>query len=317
MLKDRVKNGVDVRIVHDDIGSRKMLSSKTRALLKEAGVKICVFNRLIPIFSLALNIRNHRKIMVIDGKIAYTGGCNLADEYVNEKRMYGYWKDAGAKLTGKAVDGFTLMFLRQWEFLSKQPQEYEKFLKHYEPNDSKSAVVCYADGLDFEKHVAKGVYENMIANAKDYIKIMTPYFIIDDTIMELLINKALSGVDITLVIPEIPDKKYAYGLTRNNAEKLIDYGIKVYAMRNSFVHSKVVLNEYAVVVGSINMDFRSFYQQFECAVYTNDKPFMASVQNDFEKTLAVSKQISDRTKLRRNWLYRVYAGFMQLFAPFM
>ncbi len=317
VLKDRVKHGVDVRLIYDDMGSHKSLSVKSKTALKNAGVKVCPFNRLIPIFSLALNIRDHRKILVIDGKCAYTGGCNLADEYVNEKRMYGYWKDSALRMEGKAVDGLTVTFLRQWEFLTKTVENYYEFLGQYGKVASDCVVIPYADGLEYTEHVAKGVYENMICSATEKITIVTPYFIIDDTITELLINKALAGVQITLFIPEVPDKKYAYGITRSNAEKLIDYGVKLLVVKNSFVHSKIVLTENAVVVGSINMDFRSFYQQFECAVYTDDKKFIKQVEEDLNYTASISVRVTQRTKFRRSLLYRIYAGLMQLFAPFM
>lgn len=317
VLKERAEQGVDVRLIYDDMGSHKTLSLKSKLALKNAGVKVCPFNRLIPVFSLALNIRDHRKIVVIDGKSAYTCGCNLADEYVNEKRMYGYWKDCGLRLDGRAVDTFTVTFLRQWEFLTKKSVEFTSYLGQYDEVENLSTVIPYAEGLEFNEHIAKGVYENMISSAQEQITIMTPYFIIDDAITELLINKAVSGVQIRLFIPEIPDKKYAYSVTRSNAEKLIDYGVELYVVKNTFVHNKVVFTENAVVVGSINMDFRSFYQQFECAVYTDDKNFMESVQKDVDNTIKKSLRITQRRKFRRSLLYRIYAGFMQLFAPFM
>ena len=218
VLKEKVDNGVEVRVIYDDMGSHKPLSRKSKEMLKKAGIKLCPFNRLVPIFSIALNYRDHRKIIIVDGKSAYTGGCNLADEYVNEKRMYGYWKDAGLRLDGPAVDGFTLMFLRQWEYLVKKGEDYSTYLNKAEKYSSKSVMVPYADGLDFSLPIGKSVYENMISSAKEKIYIMTPYFIVDDTLNNLLANKAMSGVDVRIILPEIPNKKFVYGVTRNNAE---------------------------------------------------------------------------------------------------
>ena len=312
-----MKLGVDVRVIYDDLGSHKVLSKKEKNALKKAGIKIQPFNRVTPFFSATLNYRDHRKIVVIDGKSAYTGGCNLADEYVNEKRMHGYWKDSGIRLDGNAVDGFTLMFLRQWEFLTKQKEDYSKFLRKAQQISGDSVFVPYADGLDYDKNIGKNVYENMISSAKEKIYIMTPYFIVDDTLTNLLINKAMSGVDVKLIIPEIPDKAFVYGVTRNNAEKLIDYGVKVYLMKKSFVHSKLLLTENSVVVGSINMDLRSFYQQFECAVYTDDDNVKKEVLIDFENTIKDSLLITEKNKLRNHLIYRAFAGVMQIFAPFM
>ena len=175
----------------------------------------------------------------------------------------------------------------------------------------------YADGLDYSLPIGKTVYENMIASAQEKIYIMTPYFIVDDAMTGLLINKAMSGVDVRIILPDVPDKAFVYGVTRNNAEKLTDYGVKVYLMKNAFVHSKLLLTENSVVVGSINMDLRSFYQQFECAVYTDDKGVMEQVDEDFNKTFLDSILLTEKNKLRNNVIYRAFAGLMQVFAPFM
>lgn len=317
ILKEKVSAGVDVRVIYDDLGSHKVLSKKAKITLKSAGIKIQPFNRVTPIFSITLNYRDHRKIIIVDGKTAYTGGCNLADEYINEKRMHGYWKDSGVRLDGKAVDGFTLMFLRQWEFLTKTKEDYSQFLGKAKQTVIDSVFVPYADGLDYSKNIGKNVYENMVASAKEKIYIMTPYFIVDDTLTNLLINKAMSGVDVRIIIPEIPDKAFVYGVTRNNAEKLIDHGVKVYCMKQSFVHSKLLLTENSAVVGSINMDLRSFYQQFECAVYTDDNKVKQEVLVDFESTFNDCQLITEKNKLRNHLIYRAFAGVMQIFAPFM
>ncbi|MBE5737773.1 MAG: cardiolipin synthase [Clostridiales bacterium] len=317
VLTEKVKQGVDVRIIYDDFGCRKALSRKTKTKIRNLGIKMLPFNKLTFVFSLILNFRDHRKIMVIDGQTAYTGGCNLADEYVNEKRIHGYWKDAGVRLDGSAVDGFSLIFLRQWEFLNKKREGYSKFLNLYQNYPNDAVVVPYADGLDYSASICKNVYENMIASANKTIYIMTPYFIVDDAITELLISKAISGVDVRIVIPEIPDKAFVYGVTRNNAEKLIDYGVSVYCMKNSFVHSKLVLTDTSVAIGSANMDLRSFYQQFECAVYTDDKDTREKVLQDFNQTFKDSVLITEKNKLRKHVIYRIFAGVMQIFAPFM
>ena len=317
LLSDAVARGVDVRIIYDDMGSHKTLSTKNKTRLKKAGIKLSPFNRFVPVFSVALNYRDHRKMTIIDGETAYSGGSNLADEYVNEKRMHGYWKDTGIRIDGPAVEGFTLMFLRQWEFINKKREDYSVYLNLAKKFSSSNAVVPYADGLDYSLPIGKTVYENMIASAQEKIYIMTPYFIVDDAMTGLLINKAMSGVDVRIILPDVPDKAFVYGVTRNNAEKLTDYGVKVYLMKNAFVHSKLLLTENSVVVGSINMDLRSFYQQFECAVYTDDKGVMEQVDEDFNKTFLDSVLLTEKNKLRNNVIYRAFAGLMQVFAPFM
>jgi len=317
VLAEKVKEGVDVRIIYDDLGSHGSFKRKTKKKIKTMGIKLYSFNKLLPKFSMVLNYRDHRKIVVIDGKVAFTGGANLADEYVNEKRLYGYWKDAGIRVEGPAVDGFTLMFLRQYEFVSKKNEDFNKFLNKAEKQNNSAVVVPYADGLEYEANIGKNVYTNMIANASEKLYIMSPYFVIDDTINNLLINKAKSGVDVRIILPEIADKKFVYIISRNTAEKLVLSGVKVYAMKNSFVHSKVVLTENSAVVGSINMDLRSFYQQFESALYLNDKQTLKDIEADFIKTFNKSNEFKKETLKRNKFSTRVIAGITNLISPFM
>lgn len=315
ILGRKAKNGADVRLIYDDMGSHGTLSGKAKRRIREAGIKLLPFNRLIPRFSVALNYRDHRKIVVADGQTAYTGGSNLADEYINEKRMHGYWKDTGIRLDGPAADAFTLFFLRQWEFLTGKEEDYAPFLHRAQPCPGGGRAIPFADGPDHALPVGKNTYENILSGAQEKIYIMTPYFIPDDTVIHLLANKARSGADVRIVLPGVPDKAFVYGVTRSNAEKLIDAGVKVYCMKNSFVHSKLVLSENCAVVGSINFDLRSFYQQFECAVYTDDSAAMREIAQDFEETFAESEQIAGKS--RQNLLRRAAAGVLQIFAPLM
>ncbi len=317
VLSKKVSEGVDVRLIYDDMGSKGTLSHASKVKLKKAGIKIKAFNKFLPFFIVSMNYRDHRKIICVDGDTAYTGGSNLADEYINEKRMHGYWKDTGVKIEGKAVDGFTLMFLKQWEVVDGKREDYSPFINLYKKVQGKSVVVPYADGLDYEHDIGRGVYEKIIAGANKFVFIMTPYFIIDDGMTDLIVNKALSGVDVRLVLPDVPDKTYVYSVSRNNAEKLIDYGVKVYTVTNAFVHSKVVMSENCVSVGSVNMDLRSFYQQFECAVYTDDEKFMGQVLEDFERTFKSSVLLNDETKHTKSLFRRAWAGLMRLLAPLM
>lgn len=288
VLEDKMKNGLDVRIIYDDLGSRS-LSRKTRKRIKKCGGKIRVFNRLVSRFTFAMNYRDHRKIIVIDGKVAYTGGCNLADEYVNEKRMHGYWKDAGLRLNGKAVDAMTLIFLRQWEYIVNKPVDYASFLNMYERTENTATVMPFATGPEFERVVFKAVLENVISSANERLYLMTPYFVPDESIALMIGNAAMAGVDVRLVLPQVPDKAYVYVMTKDNAEKLIKLGVKIYYVKDAFVHSKIVLTEKCAVIGTANIDMRSFYQQFENAVITDDKGVLSDVLSDFERTFPDSE----------------------------
>lgn len=317
ILKQKASQGVDIRIIYDDMGSHRTLQRKTKKILRQNNIKILRFNPFIPVFKIAMNFRDHRKIVVVDGKVAYTGGTNLADEYINEKRMYGYWKDAGIKLEGKATNTFTISFLRQWEFISNTPQNYNKFLNQNESHKNNSIVVPFVDGLDYTHSIGKDSYVNMFSNATEKIYIMTPYFIPDETVFDILKNKASSGTEVRIILPEVADKKLVYQVSRNNAEKLLPFGVKVFTMKNSFVHSKIVLTEYSAVVGSINIDQRSFNQQFESAIYTNDKSILDSVNKDFNDTLNKSQEITTKNQKRNNMLNRITAGILRIISPFM
>jgi len=317
VLKEKAKLGLDVRIIYDDIGSSRRLYKRTKRKIKKSGIKIKAFNRVTPIFSLAHNYRDHRKIIVVDGQTAYTGGCNLADEYVNATADKYFWKDMGVRIDGNGVDQFTQLFLSQWALITGEKVDFAPYLNLADCYQNQSTLIPFADGLEYNDKIGKGVYINLISNAEKYLYMSCPYFIIDDTIKDLLINKARSGVKIKIILPEIPDKTFVYYVSRNNAEKLIEYGVNVYTMKNAFVHGKVMLNEKGVVIGSINMDLRSFYQQAECAVYTDDKNVIDDVLEDFEFMEKQSQLIGEENKLINNTFKGVIVRVLQIFAPFM
>lgn len=317
ILKEKVKSGVEVRIIYDDLGSHRTLPRKTKKKIKKAGIKLSAFNKLLPYFSIFINYRDHRKIVVIDGKFAFTGGINLADEYTNEKQVHGIWKDSGLMLSGPAVDELTLAFLSAWEFLNKSDEDFGKFLSHAEKTENTSIVIPYLDGLEFERNIGKDVYTSLISSAKEKIYIMSPYLVLDDTIKNLLILKAESGVDVRIIIPEIADKKLVYIQTRNIAEKLMLNGVKLYTLKNSFVHSKILLTESSAVVGSINFDLRSFYQQFENAVLINDTETLNDINFDFLSSFSSSTEITQMNMNRRYLTFRMLAGLTSIISPFM
>lgn len=317
ILKAKAKEGVDVRIIYDGMGSHGTLRRRTKKEIVKAGIKIHVFNRIMPIFNIAYNLRDHRKIVIVDGKVSFTGGANLADEYTNEKLKHGYWKDCGIKIEGKATDNFTIAFLSQWQFLTGENINYKNYIEKGEEFESNGAIVPYISGPHFLFSVAQNMFANEIANAKEKLYIMTPYFVPDETINNLIINKARSGVDVRLILPSIADKNFVYYVSRNNAEKLIEHGVKLYTMTSSFVHSKVVLTENSAIVGTMNMDLRSFNQQFESAVFTSQDTTLQEINNDFEFTINHSEEITTEKRKRNKLIYRIVAGIFNLVSPFM
>ena len=313
VLMEKARAGVDVRFIYDDVGPKGQFSRRSRTMLEEAGVKLYPFNRLLPLLSLSINYRDHRKIAVIDGKIAYTGGVNLADEYINAKRMYGYWKDAGIRVEGDAVDEFTLLFLRQWEYLTDAKENYAPYLCRAERREGGPFIV-YGDGLDYRANVGRSAYINLFSKAERRLYLMVPYFLPDETIENLLIEKAHSGLDVRILLPEIPDKPFVYAQTRNYAERLLRYGVRVFLMKDSFVHAKVALTDYAAIVGSVNIDSRSFYEESECAVYTADPRVMSEAERDFLACFDDSVEIRER---KQSLAERIVTGFMRIFSPLM
>lgn len=314
ILSEKVKEGVDIRIIYDDLGCHGAFPRSLRKRIKKYGIKLMTFNRLIPAVNLMLNIRDHRKLIIIDGKVAYTGGANLADEYTNETRLYGYWKDEGVRVEGEAVDGFTLMFLRQYDYLTRKISDYKKYLRLYEKKENSSVNIPFSCGLDRDGFIGKELYFNIFARSQKRLYLMTPYLVPDDALLNMLISKALSGVDVRIILPSIPDKPYVYRVTLNNAAKLKEKGVKIYLMKDSFVHSKLVLSDYCAVVGSINLDMRSFYQQFESALYTDDKKIMEEVEKDFLKTFEECLPLGDE---KNNLLNKAIASILKIVSPLM
>jgi cardiolipin synthase len=229
--------------------------------------------------------------------------------------MYGYWKDTGLRLRGDAVDALTLTFLRQWQFIVKKQIKYDGFFGNYESYEGGGMVLPYAGGPEFAHPVCKSVYENVVSAAKQKLYIMTPYFVPDESVTQDIINAALAGVDVRIVLPSRPDKSYVYLVTKDNAERLTAYGVKVYYVDDAFVHSKVVLTEDCAIVGSVNFDMRSFYQQFENAVLSDDKKFMREVERDFNNTFNDSILVE---KQQKNGLLRsIIVSALRLVAPLM
>ena len=318
ILTERVKAGVDVRIIVDGLGSHGTLSLFKIKRINRAGIKIIPFEPVIPVINLFMNYRDHRKIIVIDGKMGYVGGANIADEYVNAKKKYGLWKDAAMRIDGEAVNSLTLTFLRMWEYSSKKSAEYDKFLINAQ-SDAKvkgTVIMPYAGGPEQRLKLCKEVYSNIIADTKEKLYIMTPYFIIDRHMIDMIKNKAQSGVDVRIIIPGVRDKKFVYSLSLANVKSMLASKVKVYTYAPGFLHSKVIISDdECAVVGSVNMDFRSFYQQYESATYIAGCDALKKIAADFDKTFEESKEIL--TVNKRNIFERIWISFLRLFTPLM
>lgn len=319
ILERKAKSGVDVRLVYDDVGCATLLPARFYKTLQKKGIKCAAFNPCRPVLSVIMNNRDHRKILVIDGHTGYTGGINLADEYINKKVRFGYWKDTGIILKGDAVWNLTVMFLEMWTYITGIKDEHQlfysdRYLKEEITGDG--FVQPYADSpLDHET-VGENVYMNIIARAKEYVYICTPYLIIDNEMTSVLCLAAKSGVDVRIITPGIPDKKIVYIMTQSYYERLIDAGVRIYQYKPGFIHAKsFVSDDKVATVGSINLDYRSLYMHFECGVYMYQSSGVMQVKDDFLNTLNVSEEITTEFCKSRSWFIRTFQGILRMVAP--
>ena len=292
VLARKAAEGVDVRVMYDGTCEFTTLPRDYPSRLEKLGIQCRVFSPVQPFVSTHYNYRDHRKILVIDGKVGFTGGVNLADEYINHIEKYGRWKDAAVMLEGEGVRSMTALFLQMWSVL--QEPEFEQFLSDPIPAaaNAKGFVVPYGDcPLDGER-VGEMVYIDLLNRAKRYIHIMTPYLILDGELETALKFAAERGVDVHLILPHVPDKKFAYALAKTHYKSLLDSGVKISEWLPGFVHAKVfVVDDSEAVVGTINLDYRSLYHHFENAVWMKDTACIPAIEKDFQKTLEFCRDV--------------------------
>ena len=319
-LMDRAENGVDVRLIYDDVGSMFTLPKKSIKRLIGKGVKVCPFNKITLSFDMRLNNRSHRKITVIDGEIAYSGGNNIADEYANRITRFGHWKDTHMRFTGDAVWSFTIMFLSFWHTLSTEPIAYNNY-KHLLPSPTgtnpKGYVQPLASGPDKHENLIERAFLNLISTAKKYVYITSPYLILDNEMQTALVNAAKAGVDVRIIIPGTPDKKMVYLTTKSFVPLLIKSGVKVYTYTPGFIHAKmIIVDDDHAYIGSSNMDYRSFYLHYECGALLYNTDTIPEMKADFLATQGVSKELThDSCKV--NPLARPLYAILRLLAPMM
>lgn len=297
VLERKASQGVEVRLIYDDVGSVFLLPKDYDAVIESKGIKCVAFNRLVPFLSLVLNNRDHRKIVVVDGKTAYTGGINLADEYINYKHPYGeHWKDAGIRIEGKAVWNFTVMFLQMWNMSRYTEEDYGRYyFKDAEKTagGEKGYVQPYMDTPLDRETLGENVYLNMIGCARRYVWIYTPYLVTDNEMLTALKLAAKRGVDVRIVTPGVPDKKFVYWLTQSNYQNLIEAGVRIYQYTPGFIHAKCVLiDDETATVGTINFDYRSFYHHFECGTLLYRTDAVKELKKDMEETFNVCMEIT-------------------------
>ncbi len=319
ILKQKVAQGVDVRLIYDDFGCVTTLPHKFYLKMRQMGIQCEVFNPLRPAMSIIMNNRDHRKIFVVDGQVGYTGGLNLADEYINQEERFGYWKDTGLRLEGEAVWSFTLMFLEMWNYIRHTTEDYDQYrpsVYQKAPFAADGYIQPYGDSpLDNEK-VGENVYMNIIGHARDYVYIFTPYLILDNEMLTYLRNAAKRGVDVRIVTPDIPDKRIVFWMSQSYYQRLLECGIRIYQYTPGFIHAKsFVCDDRIATVGSINMDYRSLYLHFECGVWIYDSSVVDQVKQDSLSTFAISREITIDMCRETSWFKRVVLSVLRLIAP--
>lgn len=320
ILKRKAADGVLVRVIYDDIGCFFLLPKDYPKQLKEFGIECTVFNPFRPFLTVVQNNRDHRKIAVIDGKTAFTGGVNLADEYINAYEKHGHWKDAAIMIRGRAAWSFTLMFLQMWELCSGIDENYGMYCPWRNivcTVQSDGVIQPYADSPLDTENVGEHVYLQIIGNAKKYVYIITPYLIVDDSMVSALTLAAKSGVDVRIITPHIWDKFFVHMTTRSYYRELIKAGVKIYEYTNGFIHSKIfVSDDTTATVGTTNLDFRSLYLHFECGVQLHNSKGIAEIKSDFHKTLESCHEIKAED-CKNNVFMRFFQDILRLFAPLM
>lgn len=320
ILKEKVKSGVEVRVVYDDIGCMKTLHGDYVKTLNKAGIKATVFSRLKGKADSEFNNRSHRKITVIDGKIGYTGGINLADEYINEVARFGHWKDGGIRLEGKAVSELTKLFLTDYFINVKKPDEPQN---EYFPDcvraEEKGVIIPFGDGPRpiYERRVGKTVIQNILHGATEYAYITTPYLIIDNELCTDIENTALRGVKVKIILPHIPDKKVIFAMTRSYYSRLLKAGVEIYEYKDGFVHLKSYLadGKYGMI-GTINLDYRSLVHHFENGVWLYDCDCLEDLKRDMDETLEKCVKI-EQANLKHYLTNRFFCSLIKIFAPLM
>lgn len=319
ILARKVREGVDVRMMYDGTCEFALLPKSYPSHLEELGIKCKVFSPVAPLVSTHYNYRDHRKIAVIDGHTAFTGGVNLADEYINIKERFGHWKDTAIMLKGDAVQSFTLMFLQMWAIDQEKP-EFRKFLSitPKKPEYPTGFVVPYGDSPLDNERVGECVYMDLLNRAKRYVHIMTPYLIIGSEMENALCYAAKRGVDVRMILPGIPDKKVPYTLAKTHFQTLVQAGVKIYLYTPGFIHAKsFVCDDVEAVVGTINLDYRSLYHHFECAAYLYRSEAIGQIENDFIETQAKCSRVTRETLRQEPLQVRVAGYLLKILAPLL
>lgn len=322
VLLRKAQQGVEVRVMYDGMGCMGTMPKGYEKELEAKGIKCQIFSPVQPLLSTYQNNRDHRKIIVIDGRCAFSGGINIADEYINRIERFGHWKDTGFRICGEGVRGFTEMFLIMWCTVDMDDMSdigyYVGESGKYKYNEAKGYITPFCDTPLDDLQVGRNAYVDILNTANKYVYIMTPYFVIDDAIYNAMSYAVTRGVNVKLILPGIPDKKMPYCLARSYYEDLFGIGVEVYEYTPGFVHAKTtVSDDNRAIVGTINYDYRSLYLHYECAAYIMNTPEIENIREDIFDTLAGCKRITKEEYSRLPWYYRLMGRVFRFVATMM
>lgn len=319
ILKRKAQEGVEVRFMYDGTDVLFNLPNSYPKTLEAEGIRCKMFAPIKPIFSPHYNNRDHRKILVVDGRVAFTGGINLADEYINEKLRFGHWKDTGVRLRGDAVERFTYMFLEMWNVSERNQDTYEKYRRPADvamPTDG--YVIPYSVMPLGPERVGERVYMDIINTAHTYVHIMTPYLILDYQMIMALKYAAKRGVEVIIIMPHVPDKRYAFDLAKTYYNELLEAGVRICEYEPGFVHAKVfVSDDTKAVVGTVNLDYRSLYHHFECGVVMYRNSQVAVIEQDVQDTMGKCIEITTEDYKKMKAKDKLIGRVMRIVAPLM
>ena len=319
ILEEKAAQGVEVKMLYDDIGCMVTLHGDYTVHLRSKGIDAHKFNKVIPRMTVAYNNRDHRKILVIDGQISYTGGINLADEYINQIERFGHWKDSGIRIDGPATQAFTRLFLINWYINRGEISDFDQYHLENQTRSGSGLCIPYGSGPKpiYQMKVGKNVYQNLINQAEDFVYITTPYLIIDYDLTEDIKNAAMRGVDVRIVTPHIPDKKLIQLVTRGAYPDLLSAGVRIFEYTPGFIHSKqMIVDDRFAAVGTINLDYRSLVHHYENAVLLYKTESIADIRKDFEGIFEQSQEIFSDT-INPTWYQMMIKEVTQLFAPML
>ena len=319
ILEEKAAQGVEVKMLYDDIGCMVTLPGDYTVHLRSKGIDAHKFNKVVPRMTVAYNNRDHRKILVIDGQISYTGGINLADEYINHIERFGYWKDSGIRIDGPATQAFTRLFLMNWYINRGEISDFDQYHLKNQTRSGSGLCIPYGSGPKpiYQMKVGKIVYQNLINQAEDFVYITTPYLIIDYDLTEDIKNAAIRGVDVRIVTPFVPDKKLIQLITRGAYPDLLSAGVRIFEYTPGFIHSKqMIVDDRFAAVGTINLDYRSLVHHYENAVLLYKTESIADIRKDFEEIFEQSQEIFSDT-INPTWYQMMIKEITQLFAPML